>query len=126
MVYWIARLLGLKPAYAYRNSMPLRCPISDGWRVNPVQTLKARLVGGRATASWSRRPSFDLTIVTSSRPHDLSMPYFGVTLGSLVGQGVFTGTVGVSYNGPVERSGYGCTPPRAAALASSCLAHRSH
>ena len=77
--------------------------------------LMARLVGNRATGTGGaigagkrtiRRPSFDLVIVISSRPHDLSMAYFDVTLGSLVGLGVYTGTIHVSFNGAAANSGY--------------------
>lgn len=86
--------------------------------------LMARLMAERAPAAASHahaqarhpdrnkwatdtdRPSFDLAIVTSSRPRDLAMTYFGVTAGSLVGQGVYTGVIRVAYNGAANDSWY--------------------
>lgn len=101
------------------DNAPLPCkPWNDDARLIKHE-LMSRLMAERSTsAPLSRvgaklgqpyqmaRPSFDLAIITSSRPRALALSYFGVTAGSLVGQGVFTGTVRVSYNGAIDESGY--------------------
>jgi hypothetical protein len=46
-----------------------------------------------------RLPAYELAIVTSARPRGRSLSYFGVVLGSLVGQGGHRGTIHVTYNG---------------------------
>ena len=53
-----------------------------------------------------RKPSFGLAILTRSRGSVSSMPFFGVALGSVLGQGVFSGPIHVVFTGDHWRTRY--------------------